>query len=174
MNVSLSFRSQALVDAFRKGYRVRNGKVIAPSKKERKCIISSTGYLVFSHRLGNKRSVIPIHRLVAYEKYGDVLFEEDTVVRHLDGNKLNCATENILIGSQSENMFDIPTKQRKLKAVSGIKACSKANRKWSNEEVEAIRVRYYQLKSYKKVMEEFNISSKGTLHYILTHGYMKH
>lgn len=47
------------------------------------------------------------HRLAAYCKYGEELFNENVdVVRHLDGNPINNSWDNIVIGTYSENELD--------------------------------------------------------------------
>jgi hypothetical protein len=38
-------------------------------------------------------------------KYGDLLYEEGTVVRHLNGDPGSNAWDNIAIGTMSDNMF---------------------------------------------------------------------
>jgi hypothetical protein len=55
---------------------------------------------------------IAIHRLQAFQKYGDLLYEEGTVVRHLNGDPGSNAWDNIAIGTMSDNMFDIPKQIR--------------------------------------------------------------
>ena len=45
-------------------------------------------------------------------------------------------------------------------------------RKFTDKEVEEIREDYKLLRSYKKIMELWNINSKGTLHYILNNNYI--
>ena len=107
-----------------------------------------------------KKIQINVHRLQAYQKYGDKIFNKGIVVRHFDGNKLNNSWDNILIGTSSDNMMDIPEQIRIKKA----KYASSFMTKYNHTEV----VKFYNsCKSYKKTMEKFNISSKGTLNYIL-------
>lgn len=49
---------------------------------------------------GKKRHTVPIHRLVAYRKYGEeALFAPGIEVRHRDGDHYNNRSENILIGT---------------------------------------------------------------------------
>jgi hypothetical protein len=68
--------------------------------------------------------------------------------------------ENISIGTSHENQMDIPKELRISKAKPGAIKLIKYNK----EEV----INYYNIeKSYKKTMDYFKISSKGTLNYIL-------
>lgn len=78
------------------------------------------------------------------------------VIRHLDGNSLNNKEENIEIGTNSDNMFDIPEKVR-------IKKSALANRIYSNELIKQIRSDKHLGLSYKDLMKKYNIKSKGTL-----------
>lgn len=172
----LSRSNVALVFAYIDGYRVVGDEVISPySSKPIKLIISG-GYYKFSYKRfddGKSRPIVWVHRLVALQKYGSKLFDLGVQVRHLDGDRLNFLQSNIAIGSQSENMFDIPEDQRKKRSVNGIIACSRATRRWTNREIEQIRKRHQEVRSYSIVMKEFNISSKGALHYILHNDYLE-
>lgn len=103
---------------------------------------------------------VSIHRLQAYQKFGDDIYEEGIEVRHLDGIRTNNSYENIEIGTSSDNKFDIPIEIRKIKS-------SNANKKYSDELVLEIKEYYNSGHTYKETMEKFNISSKGTLSYII-------
>lgn len=123
------------------------------------------GYLDFGYYkkgLGKRR--IRVHRLVAYQKYGDRIFEEGIQVRHFDNNSENNLDENIRIGTPSQNMMDCPEEDRKRRAKIANKAARLVNIKY---DVEEVRKTYAKLRSYKKVKEIFGISSSGTLHNIL-------
>ena len=100
------------------------------------------------------------HRLQAYQKYGDKIYEDGVEVRHNNGESLDNSWCNILIGSHSDNMMDIPKQIRIKKALHATSFI----RKYDKKEVKDF---YTINRSYKKTMDEFNISSKGTLYYIL-------
>jgi hypothetical protein len=51
-----------------------------------------------------QRKRFAVHRLVAMAKYGELI--PDIVTRHKDGNAQNNSWENILVGSQEENIKD--------------------------------------------------------------------
>jgi len=169
-NKNLSKKSENLIAAFQLGYRVVDGKVFSKTGYKLSTWKSSTGYLEFSCFSGSKKNntrktfKIFVHRLVAYQKYGEDLFNHDCV-RHLDGNKLNNTPDNILVGTFSENTMDIKKEVR-------IKKSSLACRKFKDSLIKEIRRFHKNSKSYKKTMNEFNIKSKGSLHYLLNNKYV--
>lgn len=122
--------------------------------------VSTSGYYSIKIRINKKCTTIPVHRLQAFQKYGKNVFKENMVVRHLDSNPLNNSWNNIALGTQGDNMMDIPKQVRISRAIKA----SSCLKKYNNEDV----IKFYKnTKSYKKTMENFNIRSKGTLHYIL-------
>lgn len=143
----------------KKGYKVsKNGVLYNPLGKE---IGHMKGaYQVSKHRVDKRFVFCKTHRLQAYQKFGDKLYEKGLMVRHLDGNPLNNSWSNIELGTNRQNQMDIPKEKRVERA---IKATSFV-RKYDKEEV---RKFHFKSMSYKKTMQQFNISSKGTLHYIL-------
>ena len=56
--------------------------------------------------LYSNKGMFAEHRVVAYKKYGDVMFEKGVVVRHLDGDKRNSSPGNLILGSRSDNSQD--------------------------------------------------------------------
>jgi hypothetical protein len=118
-------------------------------------------YYRFSYRtIEGKSSTIKVHRLVAYQKYGDKIFQSGIQVRHKDGNSLNNFENNILLGTPSENSMDKTSEVRismALRATSFIKI----------HDHEAIINRRKQGATYKELMKEFDITSKGTLSFII-------
>lgn len=66
-------------------------------------------------RLGlitSKHSRVAEHRLVAAETYGDWYDPRAMVVRHKNGNKTDNRPENLLIGTNEENMMDHETARK--------------------------------------------------------------
>lgn len=49
---------------------------------------------------------IHVHRLCAYQKFGDEVFKPGIVVRHKDNDRLNNRPSNIFIGTSKENTHD--------------------------------------------------------------------
>jgi len=147
------------VIAYNLGYRVKeNGHLIGLKGKPIGCV--SNGYYKIKIRHNDGWINCLTHRLQAYQKYGKDIYKTGIVCRHLNGNSLDNSRDNIVIGTQSDNMMDMSPEVRKAK---GRYASSFAQ----IHDHDNIILFYKQKKSYKKTMEKFNISSKGTLHYIL-------
>lgn len=152
-----------LKETFENGYRVIDGEMYNPKGIRLKGYIRH-GYRRINVYRGKKKHSVNFHRLVAFEKFGEKLFIPGIVVRHLDGNSLNNRTENIAIGTQQDNCFDRDPDERLAHA---FYAASK-RRRFTDEEEQQIFTFYDNCHSYKKTQEQFNISSKGTLFYILS------
>lgn len=154
----LSKTNLIVIKAFEKGYRTLNGKVYSPRNTEVKFILTNKGYPVISIPIGGTgaRYPIKVHRLAAYEKFGDKIFEKGIQVRHLNGNKLDFSFENIELGTGKENCQDIPTQQR-LKA-SKI-AHTYMNRRISFDLACQIReeLKNYQYGDCARIAKKYNI-----------------
>ena len=103
--------------AFNKGYRILiDGTVIGVLGKPLSLFKMPSDYWAFTIRNTNGKTInIQYHRFIAYTKYGDKIYNPNTVVRHLDGNHLNNDFDNIVIGTQSDNMYDKPKEVTMLK-----------------------------------------------------------
>lgn len=147
-----------------KGYRVlEDGTLVNSEGKRLKARIDNRGYMRFNFREDGNYLYASVHRLQAYQKYGDEIYS-NVQVRHLNGNKLDNSFNNIGIGSTSENNMDKPAHVR---IKSATIASHSFSLKFSGDEVASIKRFHRMVRSYKEVMDRFNISSKGTLHYIL-------
>ena len=145
--------------AHNRGYRM-DEKGIVNSNKTKNIGSIYKGYHHFSIKVEGKTRNIRSHRLLAYQKYGEEIYKPGIVVRHLDGNSTNNNASNIAIGTYSDNVMDMPKKvrmARALHATSFIKI----------HDHDKIRAFHRIHRSYKKTMETFDISSKGTLNFIL-------
>lgn len=160
-----SSNKEKIMGAVIKGYYVdKDGNVYSPNKKLNPN--TSNGYLEFGYRNKNNKIIkLKVHRLQAYQKYGEKVFEDGIVVRHLNGNRLDASYDNIAIGTCHDNNMDIPEEKRKEYAINATKHMIK-------HDFIKIREFYNKCKSYKETMKHFNISSKGTLHYILNNRYI--
>ena len=161
-NMELSKNAKGVIDAYNKGYRISEcGNFLTYKNRIHTQKHFKSGYPVFYCRnLKNEKLGIKWHRLQAYQKYGNLLFEENTVVRHLNAIRTDCSLNNILIGTHQENTMDKPEEMRKRCAT----IASSFMKKYNHEDV----ILYYEkCKSYKETMEKFNISSKSTLSFIL-------
>tara|TARA_R110000751_G_scaffold2684_1_gene14325 strand:- start:359 stop:832 length:474 start_codon:yes stop_codon:yes gene_type:complete len=100
------------------------------------------------------------HRLQAYQKYGNKIYKSGIVCRHLNGNSLDNSIDNIAIGTQSDNSMD----RKKEDRIAHASYASSFAQVHNHDEIISF---YNKEKSYSKTMDKFNISSKGTLHYII-------
>lgn len=149
--------------AWEKGYYV-NGLGEAYSKHGVKLSLClSKGYYTFTVKVGCKNRRVNVHRLQAYQKFKDKIYDPNLVVRHLNGNPLDNTFNNIGIGTQSDNAFDRPKEDR----IKHGRLAAYTNIKYSKDLIDEIKVFYNNCKSYKKTMEKYNITSKGTLWHIL-------
>jgi len=140
--------------ALQKGYSIdKEGKVFknGVALKLRK---RTNGYLGFHIRKG-KEIKIDCHRFQAYAKYGKLMLSVGIQVRHRDGDPLNNTFDNILIGTQSDNMMDIPKEKRQINA---------SHPKYNHR---IIRTDREMGMTYKEIMEKHSILSKGTVSYII-------
>lgn len=150
-----------VLHAYKKGYRCTKDGIVLNPKGVEVGHIGPNGYITVSIRILGKTKRVSAHRIQAFQKYGYKLFEKGIIVRHLNGSRLNFSWENIVIGSHSDNYYDIPIEERKLSK-------DKASEKMKKYNYEEVRTYHYGGKaSYLDTMEKFNISSTGTLHYIL-------
>ena len=72
--------------------------------KKLKPYVSQYGYLRCCLTINNKQHRVNIHRLVAATFHG--LRPKKAVCRHLDGNKLNNKSDNLVWGTQADNVND--------------------------------------------------------------------
>ena len=171
---NLSLSSQAIIWAYERGVRIKNGEVISHTGKILKFMTDTSGYYTFAFgpskkQFNSKKSFeIKVHRFVAYLKFKEKIFEKDIVVRHLDGNCKNNNPDNLELGTMHDNMMDQSPELRLRKSLNA----TVVNRKFTDSEIELIR---YDSKvnklSYPKIMEKWGISSKGTLSYIMNNKY---
>ena len=168
-----SKQNELIIHAYKLGYRIsKKGEVVNPKGQYIKSFLNGKNplpYLVFSIRDYSKwkyakKVKVKVHKLQAYQKFGDRMFEEKILVRHLNGIKRDNSWGNISIGSQSDNMMDIPEEIR-------IKSATTASRKMqdSTRSYEERCKIYEDLSSglkYSEIMLKHNISSKGTLSFM--------
>lgn len=151
-------RNEAIILAFNKGYRIIDGKVYYKGNNPKGYV--NGGYRRLNIRIeNNEPRTILVHRLLAYQKYGNDIFKEGIVVRHLNGNSLDNSYHNIAIGTASDNQMDIDEVKRKINA-------GNANRTYNHQDVIDF---YKNSRSYRKTMQHFNIKSLSTVNHIIKH-----
>lgn len=106
---NLSDRKQTLVEAYEKGYRVIDNKVVYRGNIRKLDIRQKKNdgggdYASFGVRNGQgKRVNVFVHQLIAYQKFKEKFLtaeENNLVVVHLDGNTLNNDEKNIILGTR--------------------------------------------------------------------------
>ena len=140
---------QRVKEAFQRGYYVtKDGKVFGPRKQISIKLHGKQRYPTISTNWGGKVYGIPAHYLAAYCFYGDKVFDQSLVVRHLDANTLNLSKENLCLGTHSDNNLDKPSSARKDAAIKARKAQETIpnNAKLTKEQVLYI---YNKMKSVK-------------------------
>lgn len=153
----MSKTNAAMLVAVRKGYRVtEDGDVISPLNRKLKLSTKWGDYLAFRVKLydGTSFSVF-VHKLQAYIKFGEKMFEHGVVVRHLNNNKLDNSFDNIAIGTHTDNAMDLPISVRSLRSSS-----PKHNH-------DQIINDYKDGMSFSQLMRKYSISSKGTISFII-------
>jgi hypothetical protein len=159
-------------EAFERGYRItKEGQALNPSGIEIGFISnqSITKYYVFNIRqFSDRRTVcVKVHRLQAFQKFGDKIYENGIVVRHKDDDSFNNNWDNILIGTDLENSYD----KSKEKRILNCKGSTKINQKYSQELIDEIRTLYNNGAKQFELVKKFNIP-KSTIHHILNTNYL--
>lgn len=150
--------------AYLKGYRINEAGDVFFKGRQKMQQNHNGKYKRFSIRIANNKILnISSHRFQAYQKFGDKIYEDGIVIRHLDGEPCNNSIDNIEIGSQKDNMLDIPKEVRRQHAINATQYVMVH----SADKVKEIREYYNKHHTYKDTMKKFGISSKGTLWFIL-------
>lgn len=151
----------ATIIAHERGYRVlRDGTLVSPKGVSLKTKKNRGGYNEYCIYFNGKRIVFRIHRLCAYQKFGSALFSAECV-RHLDGNRTNNAWDNIEIGSQKENMNDIPKESRQKKGENASRYTIK------HHNVREVQEYRKQGHTYKEIMKKFKLTNESVVWRIL-------
>jgi hypothetical protein len=142
-----------IVEAYERGYRVHPaGRLLGPKGELKIKVGPSQKYPTFSTNWGGRVFGIPVHQFAAYCYFGDTYLTGKQIVRHLDGNRLNIARDNIVLGSYSDNERDKPVAVR-VKNAQTARASQKftpPNAKLLPEQVLEIR-KIYETAAGKKL-----------------------
>ena len=108
----MSKKNTAIVVADQRGYHCdESGRIYNPQGKE--LSLSKSGkYIGFSIYVDSKKVSITAHRFIAFQMFGDIIFQKGIQVRHLDDNNNNNRHSNIAYGTQSQNAMDRPQADR--------------------------------------------------------------
>lgn len=146
--------------AFEKGYRVKDGKVISPNGTERK-FEKNKSTPSFKIRSGEKMVHIYVSRLLGYQKFGEQIFDENLYVYHANGNPMDNSYDNINIGTYVEAQMSKTVESRMNSALT-------ATSKVKKHDHEKIIEMHKNGMSYKQIMQETGIKSKGTISFIVS------
>lgn len=156
----MTISNRAIIIAKKKGYIAIDGEIFFKNRK-RKLRVSKGGYYFFSVRTSKiKIDSILVSRFVAYQKFGNKIFKKGIQVRHLDSNNKNNFDYNIAIGTPSQNHMDKSPETRMRCAL----IASSFSKKHNHEEIVKL---HDEGKSYSQIMKKLNISSKGTISFII-------
>jgi hypothetical protein len=162
--MEISIINKVMVYASEKGYTVDEKGDVYFKNKKRSLNLCRSDYYNFTVKIEVegvlKCTRVWVHKLQAYQKFKEKMFESNIEVRHLNGNQLDNSHENISIGNHSENMLDIPKNIRLSKAIHASSFIKKHN----HEEIVKL---YNEGMSYGKIMKKLSIKSKGTISFIV-------
>jgi hypothetical protein len=164
----LSRQKRAVIESYNRGYRVtEEGDVISPTQVKRKLAVNcSSSRLMFTLKLKCKSVLVPVHQLVALQKYGKEAFLTAECVRHLNGNHLDNSLANIAIGTHSDNMMDVPKETRLRSGRIANKAAVKKLRKLTDEQVKELRQLRDNGWNYKELCNKFKLA-KSTVSFVV-------
>jgi hypothetical protein len=159
-----SIRNKALLFAIKAGYTVSPcGTLLKNNIKHN--VVSFRGYLqlAVSFKDGDVRKdvYVSVHRLQAYQLFGDKIFKKGIVCRHLNSNKIDNSVFNIKIGTDADNARDNSPEHRLKYAIN---AASKI-RRYPDEIMLQINSDRKHGMSYNKLREKYGIA-KSTLSYM--------
>lgn len=161
--MKLSKSNQLLITAFNKGYDIDKKGVVYGVKGNPISLVSGKGkegrlkkYYHFTIRdKDGKCRRIAVHRFQAFKKFGNDVFKNGIQVRHLNNDAGDNSWENIDIGTQSQNLLDLPKEQRRKMASSP---------KYNHFE---IIKDYHNGMNYSDIMVKHNVKNRSTVSYII-------
>lgn len=122
-------------------------------------------FQIYTREDGVKKThVCFYHRLQAYQKYGDAIYQKGIVVRHLNDVKTDNSISNIAIGSYADNVRDIPLEKKKAMNAKRVKTHIARGLMLPIEMREAIRADHEAGLGYKKLKRKYGHSSSGLVY----------
>ena len=118
-------------------------------------------YRVFTISTVDGSFPIPVHRLVAFQKFGEEALVEGIHTRHKDGNSLNNLDENIVLGTATDNAMDRPKEARQ-------KHAAKGNQQLTPELIGQIRADHSQGLGYKRLRKKYGLPLSTLSYYLST------
>ena len=163
MNRRNSNSEMAVEIAHERGYFVDDeGNVVSPHGGTLRTRIDNRGYRTFNIKVDGRSYPARVHRLAAYQKYGERIFDPDQQVRHLDENQLNNRPDNISVGTASDNAFDQKPKAR----VARAKHAARSLRVLSDSNVRSLLRDRDKGATLKELSAKYGVA-KSTVSYIV-------
>jgi len=159
--------------AYEVGYRVNEeGEIFNPKGMKLKVTsVNNKRYPQVNFKYKDKKYYVRMHRIAAYCFYGDEMFEENVVVRHLNDDKTDISKQNIALGTQAENMADMSEESRLIssekKRAYAIKndIIPPRNTKIPDEIIPEIITLLDRGYSYRKLADKYDVHH-STIYYI--------
>ena len=158
---------QAIYLAYERGYRVtEDGRLI--NSKGDSLVVKRRGnqrYPTFSLNDKNMSNSgvfgIPVHRFAGYCFYGNEVFKDGIVIRHLDADTENISKVNLVLGTHSENNLDKCPNVRRMAAIKAraSQGYRPNNAKLNDGQVREIRERYAKGESGYSICRDYGISN---------------
>lgn len=150
-----------------KGYRVVNGGVLNANGKPRKTRIrtrlrNGSAYSVEQFTVSDTEGnsfPIPVHRLLAFQKFGEASLAEDIQVRHKNNNSLDNVEANILIGTGTDNALDRTPLSRQEHAAKGRQT-------YTVEFIAGLRAAHQAGESYREIEQRTGVSRSMLSYYL--------
>lgn len=153
--------NESLVMAYEKGYRVTvEGDVIGLKGYKLKLMSSNVGYYFFHMKYKGKNYAIPVHRLHAYQKFGNELLKEGVIVRHLDDDRSNNTFENIAIGDWYDNYGDMSNDTKRRMLTNAINT-----RKFTESDIRDVRTMLKEGLTIRSLADKYEVHP-GTIQQI--------
>ena len=149
-----SKHAEVIISAHKRGYIfdfkklaivTPNGTVVIPK------LYGKQKYptLTINDNTGTKHNVsCAIHKFVAYQLYGEIALRRGVNVRHLDADRLNLNSDNIVLGTSRDNNLDKPARVRKEVASKArrLQGVRPLTTKVSDEDAKRILMEYLRIK----------------------------
>jgi len=147
-------------EVFVLGYRVdAQGRLLNPQGRVLRGSRDSNGY----PRIARKgKPPVPVHQLAAFQKFGCAMYRKGIEVRHKNGDHTDARPSNILLGTHSQNMLDVPKDVR----LARSRAAARVQRSLSDKEVRAMRADHEAGMPYSKLVVRYGIA-KSTVAFVI-------
>jgi hypothetical protein len=129
--------------------------------------VCKSGYPVISFRrrkLGITMKIL-VHQIVAYQKYGEKMFQEELLCRHKNNDKTDFRSENIILGTSLDNHNDNPIEMKRELIRNGKKS-ARSLRTFTDQQVREIRSLYQNGHSVRSLSGKYNVAF-NTIRYMV-------